>query len=155
MNFSKEVRLELAEEWQFANENNVEDDSTGPNVGRRPVVRLLSHDVWVHVVRCSAENAQLLVGGSLQTETEIDNFNRLGRRVHQDVVKLEVSVSVPFVVQVVHSLDQLSKDVLAGLFGQSLVRLLLYVVEDAGPLAHLHDQVHMGPLIDHLVKFHN
>ena len=49
---------------------------------------------------------------------------------------------------------KLLEDMLASIFRQTLVFQLLNVVIDAHTLAELHDQVHMGSLIDYFVQLH-
>ena len=62
-----------------------------------------------------------------------------GCNVHQDIVKLEVTVRVPFRVHVSCSAHELLEYVLAGIFGKALVRNLLDMMVDAHTLAQLHD----------------
>lgn len=61
---------------------------------------------------------------------------------------------IALTVQVWAGVDQLLENGFAGGFGQSLIRHLLYVMVNAGPLTQLHDQVHVGALVNHLVQFH-
>jgi len=58
-------------------------------------------------------------------------------------------------VHICHTAHELLENVLAGVLGQPLVRLLFDVMENGAALAHLHDQVHLSALVDHLMQFHN
>lgn len=43
---------------------------------------------------CAAEDVEFLIGFALQTEPEVDDLDVLRGHVHEDVVELEVAVSV-------------------------------------------------------------
>jgi len=86
LNFSEQVGFKLAKEWQFADVDDVKDDSTGPHIGSGPVIRLLSHNIGVHVVGRAAENTQLLISFDSLTEAKIDDFDVFGVELHQNVV---------------------------------------------------------------------
>lgn len=100
LDFAEQVCLELSEERQFAYQDDVENDSTGPYVRCRAVVRNFSHQIWIHVVRCATVDAQSVVVSSFETEAEINYLNLLCVYVHQDVVQLQISVCVPLGVHV-------------------------------------------------------
>ena len=86
LNLAKEVLLELAEEWQLAHQNDVQDDAARPHVGRLAIVWHLPHEVGIHVVRGSAVNRELLVCASLEAESKVYDFDLFSVDVHQDVV---------------------------------------------------------------------
>lgn len=94
LNLSEQIRLKLTKEGQLANEDDVENNASGPNIGSLPIVRLLAGQVWIHVVGCAAEDVEFLICFALQTEPEVDDLDVLRGHVHEDVVELEVAVSV-------------------------------------------------------------
>ena len=53
------------------------------------IIIFLSRNVWIHIVRGSAEQGQLLVRWGSDAESEIDDFDAVAiLRVNQDVVEL-------------------------------------------------------------------
>ena len=94
LNLSEQICLKLTKEGQLADEDDVENNASGPNIGSLPIVRLLAGQVRIHVVGCTAEDVEFLIGFALQTEPEVDDLDVLRGHVHEDVVELEVAVSV-------------------------------------------------------------
>ena len=94
LNLTEQIRLKLTKEGQLPNEDNVENDASRPDISSLPVVRLLAGQVRIHVVGGAAEYVEFLICFALQTEPEVDDLDVLRGYVHEDVVKLEVAVSV-------------------------------------------------------------
>jgi len=72
-------------------------------------------------VRCPTENIQFLILLCLKTEAKVNQFNDLFLLVIQDVIKLQVSVSITLFVHVSNSTNKLFKDGFALIFGEPLV----------------------------------
>ena len=128
LDLSEKVSLKLAEKGQLSDVDNVQNDATGPHVSCKSVVSLLADNIRVHVVRRSAEDAQLFFGPDFLAETKVNDFDVLRVEFHENVVEFQVSVGVVFGVHVGHAADQLLKNVLAGVLRQPLIRLLFNMV---------------------------
>jgi len=75
--------------------------------------------------------------------------------IHQQIVKLQISVYIALCMHVANALDQLFEDHPAGVLWQSLVRHFLYVVENRHTTAKLHHEMDLGSLVYHFVQLHN
>ena len=130
LNFAEKIRFKLPKERHLADINYIQNDTTGPYVRRERVVGLLAHYIRVHIMWCTAIDAQFFFCADPLTETEVNDFDVLASEVHQNIVKFQISVGVPFRVHISYTAHKLFKYVFTLLLGQPLVRLLFNVVID-------------------------
>ena len=140
LNLPVQVLFVLSKKGQLSREENKQDDAKGPHVSRMAIVITFARDIRVHVVGGPAEQSQFLFGSGFDAEAKIYNLDSiLFTWIDQNIVELEISMNDVVVVQVCHSINQLSKYHPAELLRQSLALLLLDVMIQAFSVAHFHD----------------
>lgn len=150
----EQVRFKLGEEWHPSGQQIEENDAKRPDVGSLTVRRPLARQVWVHVMRRSAEVGQPLIWLTLGREAEVDELD-LVIATNEDVVELHVAVDDGALVHVGGCLKQLAEDVPRARFPDALIRLLLRVLDEVVKtlaLAELHDEVHVRTAVNDFMQ---
>mmetsp|Transcript_11407 Transcript_11407/g.19247 ORF Transcript_11407/g.19247 Transcript_11407/m.19247 type:complete len:242 (+) Transcript_11407:423-1148(+) len=150
-----QVGFEGGEEGELAGDHDEEDHAQGPHVGRLTVILALARQIRAHVLRSAALLDQLLILVAGRREAEVDQLD-LAHAVDEDVVELQVSVHDAVRVHVLYGAHDLGEDGGRFLLGETLVGLaLLELVEEVGPAAELHHEVHVSPQVDHFMQPHD
>jgi len=90
---------------------------------------------------------------SKQAEAEIDDLHIIVF-IYHNVVEFDISMSNLFAVQVLHSHDDPTKDLLGFLLGDPFFRLRLQVLVEGGFPDVLHHQYHLFPSVDRRVELY-
>ena len=90
---------------------------------------------------------------SKQAEAEVDDLDIIVF-IYHDVVELDITMSNLFAVQVLHSHDDPTKDLLGFLLGDPFFRLRLQVLVKGGFTDVLHHQYHLFPSVNRRVELY-
>ena len=90
---------------------------------------------------------------SKQAEAEVDDLHIIVF-IYHDVVEFDVAMSDLLAVQVLHSHDDPTKDLLGFLLGDPFFRLRLQVLIKGGFSDVLHHQYHLFPSVDRRVELY-
>lgn len=148
------VLVILASKGEASAEESKEQDTTGPNVGRRPAKFFLADDLRRHVRWSAAEDLDLFVVRDARAETKVYDLD-VALGIKHDILELDVSVANALAVAVLQSAYHLTIDPARVVFVHATVRLRFEEPVSGAPGHVLHHQDHLVLCLDGFVELRN
>jgi hypothetical protein len=138
-----EVAITLSFKGKLAEKHSVHENATGPNVGRWALVWALLYDFGRHVGWGTAVYSQESLLFKSTTEPKVNQL-KLSFLIHDDVLKLDISMRNLFRVKVSQHGHELSRNLLDVVFGQPSFLLGFQMGEKRFAFDLFKDQTHAG-----------
>jgi hypothetical protein len=126
-------------EGQCTDDEGIEYNSAGPDIDGGALILAFADNFWGGVVKTSTGSFKEFPIFHKVRESEITNFDEIVG-VHKDILRLEITMSDTVAMDVLHTVDNLSK-IEAGLFLSYLLVLHTLVEFSIGRQLHDHKNI--------------